>query len=358
MLFVQVTDEVDVTALARYDAIFDVRSPGEFADDHLPGAINLPVLDDAERAEVGTLYVQVDPFLARRIGAAKVARNIARHLETTLADRPAAFRPLVYCWRGGQRSQAMATVLTQVGWRVTRLDGGYRTYRRRVQARLYDRAPDLKLVLLDGYTGSAKTEILGRLAAQGVQTLDLEGLAAHRGSLFGAVAGTPQPPQKLFETNLLAALDALDPTRPIVVEAESSRIGDIATPPLIWKAMQGAPRITLQVERSHRAAYTLSAYPDIRADPAALEAVLSRLPPRLGRARLEAWRALAAAGDFAGLADGLMEHHYDPAYAVSSRRSEQPILAQIALDDLGEAEQDRAAREIAAVVAGLAARGG
>src|SRR5436190_11372611 len=185
----QLTEDVSATALARFDLLIDVRSPAEFAEDHVPGAVNLPVLSDAERAEVGTIYVQESRFKARRVGAAYVARNVARHLETALADRDGGFAPLIYCWRGGMRSNAMATILSQVGWRTTVLAGGYRTYRREVTQRLYDGELSLRFVLLDGHTGSAKTEMLGRLAARGFQTLDLEGLAEHRGSLFGALAG-------------------------------------------------------------------------------------------------------------------------------------------------------------------------
>ena len=186
---VQVTEDVSAEALERFDMVIDVRSPGEFAQDHLPGAVNLPVLTDAERAEVGTMYVQDSRFKARRLGAAYVARNVARHLEGAVSDRDGGFAPLIYCWRGGMRSNAMATIFDQVGWRTTVLSGGYRTYRRYVTRRLYDEALALRFVLLDGHTGSAKTELLGQLAAMGLQTLDLEGLAQHRGSLFGALAG-------------------------------------------------------------------------------------------------------------------------------------------------------------------------
>ncbi|HZV83599.1 MAG TPA: tRNA 2-selenouridine(34) synthase MnmH, partial [Brevundimonas sp.] len=217
---------VDLTPEARdgYDAIIDVRSPAEFALDHIPGAVNLPVLDDAQRTLVGTEYVQRSKFLARRTGAAMVARNIAAHLEGPLGDRSGGFKPLVYCWRGGQRSGAMVTVMDQVGWPVTVLEGGYQTWRRQVTAGLYDGAVPHRLVLLDGPTGSGKTALLGEFAARGGQTLDLEALAAHRGSLFGAVPGG-QPSQKAFETRLYDALARLDPARPVLVEAESSKIG-------------------------------------------------------------------------------------------------------------------------------------
>ncbi len=343
---IQLTEAVDAASLARFDAVIDVRSPGEFAEDHLPGAENLPVLDNAERAEVGTIYVQESRFLARRIGAAHVARNIARHLENALADRPASFQPLIYCWRGGQRSNAMATILSQVGWPVWLLTGGYKTYRRAVSTRLYDEAPDLNLILLDGHTGTAKTEILARLAGQGVQTLDLEGLAAHRGSLFGALAGQPQPSQKLFESRLATALDKLDTSRPILVEAESSKIGERMTPPALWKAMQTAPRIEIQAPRDARARYLVEAYRDVIEDRSELAAAFSRLPAYPGQKRLENWRSLADAGEFEELAAALMEHHYDPAYDRSARKDERPRLGVIELPSLDAAGQDAAAAEI------------
>ncbi len=346
---IALTKDVEAKALARFDAIIDVRSPGEFAEDHLPGAENLPVLDDVERAQVGTIYVQQSRFLARRIGAAHVARNIAKHLETALADSPSGFRPLIYCWRGGQRSNAMATILSQVGWPVTLLEGGYKTYRRAVKERLYDELSMLRLVLLDGHTGTAKTEILGRLAARGVQTLDLEGLANHRGSLFGGRGG--QPSQKMFESLLVAWLDKLDLRQTILVEAESSKIGERMTPPLIWRAMQTAPRIELRAPLEARAAYLVSAYRDVIEDREALDAAFMRLPVYPGQKRLENWRSLADAGAFVELASDLMEHHYDPAYDRSARKDERTSLAVVELADLGEAEQERAV----GVVAGLCA---
>jgi tRNA 2-selenouridine synthase len=330
-------------ALARFDAIIDVRSPAEFAEDHAPGAINLPVLDNEERARVGTIYVQESRFLARRIGAALVARNIARHLENGLADRPGSFAPLVYCWRGGQRSGAMATVMDQVGWRVSVLAGGYRTYRRRVTAALYDGAFACPVVLLDGPTGVAKTDILNRVAVLGGQVLDLEGLAAHRGSLFGALPSEPQPAQKMFESRLLAAMEALDPQRPVLVEAESSKVGEMNLPPALWKAMRAAPRITLRAPAPARAAYLLEAYGEVAADPARLEDILARLPPHHGRDRKDAWRELAARDAWLELVASLIENHYDPGYDRSGRAEARACLADIQLDDLSAAARQGAA---------------
>lgn len=346
--------DVGREALARYDAIIDVRSPGEFAEDHLPGAINLPVLNDAERAEVGTLYVQRSKFLARRLGAGLVARNIADHLEGALADRDGGFQPLVYCWRGGQRSTAMTTVMDQVGWPVTRLDGGYQTWRRQVVARLYEpeTAPALRLVLLDGLTGSGKTAVLSRLAAHGVQSLDLEALAEHRGSLFGGT-GVAQPSQKLFETRLLAALDGLDPAQPIVVEAESSRIGRLALPPILWSAMKAAPRLVLNAPIAARVARVLEDYAALEHDAEARDTALRRLPSHHSRETVEAWRQLSRAGDLRALAAALMQDHYDPAYRRAARDDARPDIGEILLPGCGGDDLDRAAAAVAQAVGRL-----
>ncbi len=347
------TDAVDRRSLSQYDMTIDVRSPAEFAEDHIPGAVNLPVLDNEERATVGTIYVQESRFLARRVGAAMLARNVARHLDTALAERPAGFRPLVYCWRGGQRSNAMATILGQVGWRTTVLQGGYKTYRRAVQRRLYEADLGLQLVLLDGGTGCGKTAILKRAAALGVQVIDLEALALHRGSLFGAMQGTQQPSQKWFESCLLERVEQLDPARPVLVEAESSRIGNRSLPPALWQGMLRAPRIELTAPLEARAAYLAECYPEVIAKRPLLEAALSRLEVYPGRKRLESWRLMADAGEFVELIREVVERHYDPSYARSSKRDERTKLA---MTSLGEAQQEAAAREIAAIIDRLGSR--
>jgi tRNA 2-selenouridine synthase len=350
---IEAIDRADPEALAAFDAIIDVRSPSEFAEDHVPGAVNLPVLDDAERARVGTIYVQDSRFRARRVGAALVARNVAHHLETALADKPGGFRPLVYCWRGGQRSGSMATILANVGWRTTVLAGGYKTYRRHVQTRLYEQEPALRLVLLAGRTGSGKTQLLTVLAARGVQTLDLEALAEHRGSVFGDV-GHPQPSQKMFESRLLAAVDGLDPSRPIVVEAEASKIGDRMTPPMLWKAMTASPRIVLTVPTAVRASHLAAQYAHVVADRAGFEAALARLPVHISRKTLQAWRGLADAGNLAGLAVGLIEAHYDPSYDRADRKEGRvPPLANLVLPGLEPDDLESAALQVEAMLARL-----
>lgn len=306
-----------------FDDIIDVRAPAEYAEDHIPGAISLPVLDDAERARVGTIYKQVSPFTARKLGAALVARNAAAHLEGPLADKPGGWRPLVYCWRGGQRSGSFATILAQIGWRVETIAGGYKAWRGLVVQALYDRPVQPPVVVLDGNTGSAKTEVLAELARLGLQVLDLEAMAHHRGSLFGAMG--PQPGQRTFEARLALALEGLDPARPVVVEAESSKVGECRLPPGLWKAMTTAPRVALRVPLQARANYLVRAYADVTADRARLLDVVGKLRLAHPGERIAEWTAQAETGDFAALAEGLMRHHYDPRYEKHRARMGAPV---------------------------------
>ncbi len=327
---------------ARFDDVIDARAPSEYAQDHLPGAINLPVLSDAERAEVGTIYKQQSPFDARKLGAALVARNVAQHLMGPLADRPGGWQPLIYCWRGGQRSGAFATILRQIGWRVAVLDGGYKSYRRLVREMLYDAPFPARIMLLDGGTGAAKTEILARVAARGGQVIDLEALAGHRGSLFGAMAA--QPAQKLFETRLAQVVCTLDPARPVLIEAESNRIGALRLPPSLWAAMQRAEKVRIEAPVSARAAYSLRTYSGFMDTPERLAGVIERLRPYQPAERIAAWQAMVSAGDFATLARDLITHHYDPRYQRMRRGHVTDEV--IALPDLSEKSQEMAAERL------------
>jgi tRNA 2-selenouridine synthase len=333
-----------------FDDLIDVRSPAEFDEDHVPGAISLPVLSNEERAEVGTIYVQDSAFRARKVGAALVARNAAAHLEGPLADRDGGWRPLVYCWRGGQRSGSFATILTQVGWRADTVDGGYRSWRRLVQRSLYEEKLPHRLVLLDGLTGTAKTDLLQRLGRNGCQVLNLEGLARHRGSLLGAMPDG-QPSQKGFESRLAKTLAGLDPSRPVLAEAESSKVGRIALPPALWSAMQIAPRIEITAPLEARAEYLSATYADLVAEPDRLEALLLQLVPLRGRAMFEHWRTLLRNGDTRALAAALMTDHYDPAYLRSRSRYSAKILSGVSLSDLKDPELELAAARIAELAA-------
>lgn len=327
-----------------FDDVIDVRSPSEFAEDHIPGAINLPVLDDAERARVGTIYTRQDRFLARRIGAALVSRNAARHLDGPLSDREGGWRALIYCWRGGQRSGSFATILGQVGWRVDTVEGGYRSYRRLVKRALYDTTFAPRLVLIDGGTGTGKTEILADLAAAGAQVVDLEGLAAHRGSNFGGLE-IPQPSQKMFESRLAAELLRLDPSRPVFMEAESNAIGSLLIPPTLWQAMATAEVVRLEAPLPARARFLTTTYPDLTADGALLARRIDALRPYQPRERIETWHELARQGRFADLAEGLIARHYDPRYGRTTREGRR-VIGQVTLTDLSPGDRARAAEAI------------
>jgi len=342
--------DAEAETLALYDAIIDVRSPAEFAEDHLPGAVNLPVLSDTERAEVGTIYKQESKFIARRIGAAYVARNVAHYLETALSDKPAGYRPLLYCWRGGMRSGAMATILAQVGWRTGVLKGGYKTWRRSVVGSLRDDDAPINIILLDGQTGTAKSEILGRLGTLGVQTLDLEALAAHRGSVFGAMSAKAQPCQKFFESQLWNALRSFDPDQPIIVEAESNRIGRCEIPQRLWQSMLAASHIVVRSDAKTRADYLVHAYADITKDNAKINAAIDRLAPYQSKEQLALWRNMADAKEFTALAASLMRDHYDPLYDRSRARRADKTLAEFSLDRLDSLGIEAAAEKIRGVV--------
>jgi len=204
-----------------------------------------------------------------------------------------------------------------------------------------------RLTLLDGPTGSGKTALLTALTARGVQTLDLEALAAHRGSLFGAMPGG-QPSQKGFESRLHDALARLDPARPVVVEAESSRIGARVVPPAVWAAMAAAPVIEIAAPVEARVAFTVATYADIAADPAALDTALGRLPRHHSKATIADWRAMAARGEIADLVRRLIEAHYDPAYLKTGIDRARPVLDRVVLDDLSPAGIEVAAHRLAA----------
>ncbi|MDQ2091790.1 tRNA 2-selenouridine(34) synthase MnmH [Marimonas arenosa] len=330
-----------------FDTIIDVRSPSEYFEDHIPGAINLPVLDDEERARVGTIYKQESPFRARKIGAALVFRNAAHHIETALGDYDGRWKPLVYCWRGGQRSGSFAWMLREIGWRAETIEGGYRSYRRLVVKELYEEPLRFRLVQLGGYTGTAKTELLPRLESLGVQVLDLEGLARHRGSILGDL-GTPQPSQKSFESALAGTLARLDPGRLVLVEAESSKIGAVTLPPSIWSAMQKAPWIVVSAPLEARARYLADAYADVLADGDVLKSKLAPLRRYRGHAVVDNWNSLADAGDQVALCRSLAADHYDPSYDKSARSRGKRPAARVHTQELSPAALDAVAEQIAA----------
>jgi tRNA 2-selenouridine synthase len=310
--------------LKGYDAILDARTPSEYALDHIPGAISAPVLDDAERAQVGTLYKQVSQFDAKKLGAALVAKNVAGHVETLFSEFPKTWKPLVYCWRGGKRSAAMAHILREIGWQAETLPGGYKAYRKWVVEQLSE--VDLDFQVIQGPTGSGKSRLLGALARAGAQVLDLEELAAHRGSVLGNLPGRPQPTQKWFESRLLQSLQGFSREKPVFVEGESKKIGQLQVPDALMARMRASPCIRLEASLDTRVALLLDEYRHFLADEATLGRQLDCLVPLHGREKIAAWKALAAAGAWPDFVAALLTDHYDPAY----RRSSSKNFAQLA----------------------------
>ncbi|MBI2754692.1 MAG: tRNA 2-selenouridine(34) synthase MnmH [Betaproteobacteria bacterium] len=312
---------MSASVLTQFDAALDVRSPSEYAEDHVPGALSCPVLDDAERARIGTLYKQVSSFEAGRSGAALIARNIARHVENAFAGKPRAWKPLVYCWRGGKRSAAMAHVLREIGWDAMTLQGGYKAYRRFVVERLAELPPRFRFRVVHGVTGSGKSRFLRALKRAGAQVLDLEALAAHRGSVLGNLPERPQPSQKMFESVLLASLARLDASRLVYIEGESRKIGQLQVPAALIEAMRASECVVLEAGLETRVALLMDEYRHFFDDPAALGAQLDCLAELHGRERIEEWKRLAAQGEWRSLVARLLEEHYDPAYRRSAARN-------------------------------------
>jgi tRNA 2-selenouridine synthase len=307
--------------LGEFSAVIDARSESEFAEDRLPGAVNWPSLTDEERISVGTEYVQVSPFTARKRGAVMVARNIANHVERELMDAPKDWRPLVYCWRGGMRSGALSTVLDQIGFRVHRLEGGYQKYRRAVIDALEDLPSRFDYRVVCGSTGSGKSRLLQKLRALGAQVLDLEALANHRGSVLGLVPGSPQPGQKQFESRVWDALRHFDSARPVFIEAESKKVGDLRVPLALIERMRTSPCIRLDLPIDARVALLLEDYEHFVSDTNAFCGRLDALRPMRGNEAVNGWQEAARGGRTPDVVRALLVDHYDPIYAQSMKRN-------------------------------------
>lgn len=307
--------------LNHYDAVIDARSEGEFALDRLPGAVNWPSLNDAERALVGTEYKQISPFVARKRGAALVARNIAMHIEREVMAKPRDWKPLVYCWRGGQRSGSLALVLSKIGFHVQVIEGGYQAYRRAVVAALEVQPLSLHFRVVCGKTGSGKSRLLAALRAQGAQVLDLEGLANHRGSVLGLVPGSPQPTQKQFDSRLWDAMRQFDPDRPVWVESESRKVGELRIPQRLIDCMRASPCFHLDLTTDARVALLMADYDFFVNDVPTFCTRLDALRALRGNEVINGWQEAARSGRIEGVVRELLLTHYDPVYLQSMQRN-------------------------------------
>jgi tRNA 2-selenouridine synthase len=337
-----------IARLDEFSAIIDARSEAEYELDHLPGALNWPSLNNEERKLIGTIYAQTSPFEAQKRGAALVAANIARHIEREVIDKPRNWQPLAYCWRGGKRSGSLALVLGEIGFRVSVLEGGYKAFRTAVLASLPELAARLDYLVICGPTGSGKTRLLHALHDASAQVLDLEALASHRSSVLGSIPGQPQPTQKGFDTLVWDCLRRFDPARPVFVESESRKVGNLAVPDALIERMRGSPCLRLELPDEERVSLLLEDYDFFVRDQALFCDRLSALTELRGKAVVQGWQAQVAAGDIENVVRELLLKHYDPGYAASigrnfARYEDARIIAPV---DRSAASMAELAREI------------
>ncbi|MEP7157097.1 MAG: tRNA 2-selenouridine(34) synthase MnmH [Betaproteobacteria bacterium] len=341
---------LSLESLAAFDAIIDVRSPAEFAEDHLPGAINLPVLSNAERVEVGTLYRQRSAFDAKKVGASMVARNIAAHVDNTLADYPRQWKPLIYCWRGGSRSGAMTHILRSIGWPALQLDGGYKAWRAQVAGDLIVLPEKFEYQVICGRTGSGKSRLLDALANNGRQVLDLEKLAAHKGSVLGDLPGEPQPSQKSFESSIWAKLSMLDPARPVYVEAESKKIGSLRVPEALIQRMRGSACYEVCMPLEGRVRLLSEEYAHLMENRELLFSRLDCLKELHSTERISQWKLWAERQNWDEFVTDMLVAHYDPAYTRSMFRNylHAQNATPLAIEDISVETFSEAAQQMPA----------
>ena len=310
-----------IQRLHEFNTLIDARSEGEYEEDHLPGAVNWPTLNNEERRDIGTLYKQVNAFEAKKRGAALAARNIAAHIEREVIDKPKDWKPLTYCWRGGKRSGSLSLILSEIGFRVTLVEGGYKAFRAAVVQAIPVLASPLDLRVICGTTGSGKTRLLQALIKQGAQVLDLEALANHRSSVLGSIPGQAQPTQKRFDTLVWEALRRLDPSRPVFIESESKKVGNVAVPTALIEAMRRSPCLNLVLPDAQRVALLMQDYDFFVRDVEHFCNRLQVLSEFRGNVVVEGWQASVRAGQIEPVVQELLTQHYDPVYLQSMRRN-------------------------------------
>ena len=331
-----------------FSAIIDARSENEYALDHLPGAVNWPSLNNEERIRIGTMYKQVSAFEAQKHGAALVAANIARHIEREVLDLPKHWQPLIYCWRGGKRSGSLSMVLGQIGFKVHLIEGGYKAFRAAVMQDTVQCVSRLQFRVISGPTGSGKTRLLHVLANQGAQVLDLEDLAQHRSSVLGHLPGQPQPSQKRFDTLVWQKLRSFDANRPVFVESESRKVGNVAIPESLMLAMRDSPCFELQLSLEERVALLMEDYPFFVNDADLFCHRLAALTTLRGKELVHTWQQHVQQGQTEQVVRELLQVHYDPTYASSMKRNFTSSVAMkvLSADDRSENSLKKIAHQL------------
>jgi tRNA 2-selenouridine synthase len=299
--------------------VVDVRSPGEFARGHLPGAVNIPLLNNEERAEVGTLYKRSGRAEALVKGLERVGPKMATWV-TTIQDLRNNRPLLIYCWRGGMRSNSFGWLMRTAGFPVTVVEGGYKAWRKQVH-HIIRQAYDLRI--LTGYTGSAKTEVLHELSALGHQSICLESLAHHKGSAFGGLGQAEQPTTESFENRLAEALYGFNPAKPIWMEDESISIGKVYLPQALYQRMQVAPHVRINIPHHQRLDHIVKGYGQLPTDE--LKAAFDRISKRMGPQHAKAAKAFLDHNNLREAAN-LALTYYDQAYLHSLNRKSPAAL--------------------------------
>jgi tRNA 2-selenouridine synthase len=311
----------DLNQDATIDEIIDVRTPAEFQIDHIPGAVNFPVLSNEERIIIGTKYKQESAFEAKKHGAVLIARNIAHHIDTVFKDRPKNWKPLIYCWRGGKRSGAMTHFLRQIGWQAEVLEGGYKNYRAYVVETLQEIPPKYRFQVITGKTGSAKSKILEELIYQGRQVLHLEDLAKHKGSVLGGSLLEEQPSQKYFESQILRKLKEFSTDDIVFIEAESKKIGTLQVPDTLMDSIRKSPCIRIEATIKARVDFLIDDYAYLIKNPSQLLKKLSLLKNIVGKEQLLQWEKHIHGGSWEALVESLLQLHYDRLYERSQENN-------------------------------------
>ncbi|CAL6367281.1 unnamed protein product [Bathycoccus prasinos] len=348
-----------------YDLVCDVRSPSEYKDDHVPFAISTPVLSDQQREEIGTMYVQVDPFEAKKLGAKLTSENLSKILEEHFLHLPKTTKVCVYCFRGGERSLSLAHVLSRIGFDVSYVPGGYKKYRETTLKYLKEEAAKFRYHVVAGKTGCAKGKLLDALEKRGAQVIDLERFAEHRGSVLGEDPENGfvgQPSQKMFDSRLAHKMRKFDEKRVIFVEGESSMIGKVQIPTMTWKRMGEGKATILSIPMEHRVKWIRQNYEHFETTevPRLLEK-LQVLEKRVGNERVNQWRSLVAEKKWDQFVEEILVHHYDRAYDQASKRSrpndfdeesgerkgaDQGGADELFLENLEEQTYDKAAEDL------------
>ncbi len=329
-----------------YDDIIDVRSPSEYHEDHIIGSINCPVLSDLERENIGTIYKKSSSFKAKVLGSSIISKNISKIIKKFFTNKPGAWKPLVYCWRGGQRSRALCLVLNEIGWRTTQLKGGYKYYRNDITRKFDNLSSKLKLVLISGRTGTGKTKLLHEINNMGGQTIDLEKIANHKGSLLGKNINKPQPSQKFFESKLFNELNKLNYNKKIFLEAESSKIGNLHIPKSIWKIMLDAKKINIEAKLEKRIDFLVSDYKYVQTQSNFFLPLLDGLKNRIDKKIINTWKNHINNQEWKLLTKSLLENHYDPAYNANYKKKNQEIIKNYSLKKVSKIELKKVAENI------------